>query len=136
MLENGVFTPGSPGQVRCSAIKNRGVLLITAVVVVFLAIGGYFIFSGVVAGGQARTFDLTVTGDKMSPSTISVHQGDKVTINVTADKKEEVHLHGYDIHFEIEKAGDKVTKTFTADQTGEFSIEIEGGAELGKLKVG
>jgi FtsP/CotA-like multicopper oxidase with cupredoxin domain len=90
----------------------------------------------VVAGGQDRTFEVIVTGNKMSPSTLSVNQGDKVTINVTADKKEEIHLHGYDIHFEIEKAGDKVTKTFTADKTGEFTIEIEGGAELGKLKVG
>ena len=117
-------------------MKNRGVLLIAAVVVVFLAIGGYLIFRTVGPGGQAQTIDVTVTGDKMSPSTISVHQGDKVTLNVTADKKEEIHLHGYDIHFEIEKPGAKVTKTFTADKTGDFPIEIEDtGKELGSLKV-
>jgi len=110
--------------------------VIAAVVVLFFAIGGYFIFSRVVAGGQARTFDVTVAGDKMSPPTISVNQGDKVTLNVTGDKKEEIHLHGYDIHFEIEKAGGNVTRTFTADKTGEFGIEIEAsGTRLGSLKV-
>jgi FtsP/CotA-like multicopper oxidase with cupredoxin domain len=116
-------------------MKNRGVLIIAAVVVVVLAIGGYLIFSGVVPGGQARTIDVTVTGDKMSPSTITVHQGDRVTLNITADKKEEIHLHGYDIHFEIDKAGGRVSHTFTADRTGDFPIEIEGGAELGSLRV-
>jgi hypothetical protein len=118
-------------------MKNRGALLIAAVVVVFLAVGGYLIFSRIGPGGQAQTIEVTVTGDKMSPSTISVHQGDKVTLSVTADKKEEIHLHGYDITFEIEKPGEKVTKTFTADKTGRFPIEIEdSGKELGTLKVG
>ncbi len=117
-------------------MSKRGVIAIAAAVVVVLAVGGYLIFSRVAPGGQARTIDVTVTGDQMSPSTISVHQGDKVTLNVTADRKEEIHLHGYDIHFEIEKAGDQVTKTFTADKTGEFEIEIEStSTHIGSLRV-
>jgi FtsP/CotA-like multicopper oxidase with cupredoxin domain len=117
-------------------MSRNSVIVVAAVVVVILAGGGYLIFSQVVPGGKAQNIDATVTGDQMSPSTISVHKGDKVTLSITADKKEEIHLHGYDIHFEIDKPGDKVTKTFTADKTGRFDIEIEQtGKQVGQLQV-
>lgn len=117
-------------------MSKRGAVVIAAAVVVVLAIGGYLIFSRVVPGGEARTIDVTVTGDQMNPSTITVHKGDRVTMTVTADKKQEIHLHGYDIHFEVDKAGEKVTRTFTADKTGDFDIEIEAsGRKVGSLQV-
>jgi FtsP/CotA-like multicopper oxidase with cupredoxin domain len=117
-------------------MSRRGVILIAAVVAVVLGAGGYLIFSQVVPTGKAQNIDATVTGDQMSPSTIAVHRGDRVTLSITADKKEEIHLHGYDIHFEIDKPGGKVTKTFTADKTGSFDIEIEQtGKQAGQLQV-
>jgi copper(I)-binding protein len=56
-------------------------------------------------------------------------------MSVTADRKEEIHLHVYDIKFDVEP-GKKVTKSFTADKSGEFPIEIEDTSkELGSLTV-
>jgi FtsP/CotA-like multicopper oxidase with cupredoxin domain len=115
----------------------RPVVVIAAVVVVFAAVGGYLVFGrGGGGGGQPDTINVTVTGARMSPDRIPVHQGDRVTLNVTVDKKEDIHLHGYDIKFEGARAGDTVTKIFTADKTGSFDIEIEDGStHLGSLEV-
>ena len=86
--------------------------------------------------GKPVTVNVSVTGATMNPATINVHQGDQVTMNLTVDKKEEIHLHGYDIKFEAEKAGDTVTHKFTADKTGNFDIEIEEtGTGIGSLMV-
>lgn len=67
--------------------------------------------------------------------TISVTQGEKVTLQITADEDEEFHLHGYDKMVELEK--DKpATLTFTADTSGRFPFELEkSGTELGALEV-
>ena len=105
-------------------------------VLVFVAGAGYLISRNLGGGGQARTIDVTVTGNKMTPSTLTARQGDILTIKVTADAKEEIHLHGYDIAFEVEKPGDTVTKTFKADKSGTYPIEIEEtSTELGELVV-
>jgi hypothetical protein len=116
---------------------SRANAAIVAVVVAFLVVGGYMIF-GRLAGGSAEalTVDVTVTGTTMSPNPISVKQNDRVTMNVTVDRKEEIHLHGYDIKFEATRPGDTVTHTFTADKTGNFDIEIEDtGTGIGSLQV-
>jgi len=118
-------------------MRPASVAIIAAVVVVFLAAGGYLIFGrGSGGGGKPVTVNVSVTGTTMQPPTITVHQGDKVTANVTADRKEEIHFHGYDIIFNVEKAGDTVTHTFTADKSGNFDIEIEDtGTGIGSLVV-
>ena len=119
-------------------MRPAPVAIIAAVVVVFLAVGGYLIFGrGSGGGGQAVTVNVSISGTTMQPSsTITVHQGDRVTVKVTADKKEEIHLHVYDIIFSVEKPGDTVTHTFTADKTGSFDIEIEDtGTGIGSLVV-
>lgn len=118
-------------------MRPAPVAIVAAAVVVFLAVGGYLIFGrGSGGGGVAVPVDVSVTGTTMQPPTITVHQGDRVTVKVTADKKEEIHLHGYDIIFSIDKAGDTVTHTFTADKTGNFDIEIEDtGTGIGSLVV-
>jgi len=112
-------------------------VIVAAVILVFIAVGGYLIFGrGGTGTGKPVTVNVSVTGTKMDPPTINVHQGDQVTMNVTVDKKEEIHLHGYDIKFEAEKAGDTVTHKFTADKTGNFDIEIEKtGTGIGSLMV-
>lgn len=118
-------------------MRPAPVAIVAAAVVVFLAVGGYLIFGrGSGGGGVAVLVDVSVTGTTMQPPTITVHQGDRVTVKVTADKKEEIHLHGYDIIFSVDKAGDTVTHTFTADKTGNFDIEIEDtGTGIGSLVV-
>jgi uncharacterized protein YxeA len=110
--------------------------IVIAVVAIFVAVGGVLIFANQNAGGKNVTLNVTVTGAKsMSPSDLLAHHNDTVTINVTSDTDGEVHLHGYDIHFDT-KAGQVVTLTFKADKTGDFEIEWEStSAHLGHLVV-
>jgi hypothetical protein len=106
-------------------MSRAQVILVAAVVVVFFAVGGFLIFRGTGGGGRPVTIDATVAGNTLSPTPLTARQGDHVTLTLTIDKKEEIHLHGYDIKFQAQQAGDRVTHTFTADKSGSFDIEIE-----------
>ncbi len=114
--------------------RNR-ILIVAVVVTVFVVVGGVFIYRSVGGGGRDVSLDATVTGTTMSPSDPSVKQNDRVTMNVTCDKAEEIHLHEYDIKFACEP-GKKITHTFTADKTGSFDMELEAtSTPLGKFVV-
>jgi hypothetical protein len=115
--------------------RNR-IAIVVAVVAVFVVVGGVLIYANRSHGGQNVTINLTVTGAKaMQPTDLSAHQNDTVTINITSDTDGEVHLHGYDIHFD-NKAGVVTTHTFKADKTGDFEIEWEStSTHLGHLVV-
>src|ERR1700694_3641047 len=114
--------------------RNR-IAVVIGVLVVFVIVGGILIYAKR-TGGQPVTINVTVTGAKtMSPSDLSAHQNDTVTINITSDTDGEVHLHGYDIIFATKK-GQTVTQTFKADKSGNYPIEWEStSTELGQLKV-
>jgi hypothetical protein len=115
--------------------RNR-VLILAVVIVAFLAIGGYLVFRATGGGGQAVTINLTVNGDQVTPANPTVKQGDQVTMTITADRKEEIHLHGYDIHFEVPSPGGSATHTFTADKSGSWPMEIEDtGTQLTQFTV-
>ena len=115
--------------------RNRTYIVIAALVL-FVIGGGVLIYSTRSQGGQNVTINLTVTGaGKMQPDNPSAHQNDTVTINVTSDAEGEVHLHGYDVHFDT-KPGTTVSHTFKADKTGTFEIEWEStGTHLGDFVV-
>ncbi|HKW73554.1 MAG TPA: hypothetical protein VJQ08_12090 [Candidatus Dormibacteraeota bacterium] len=115
--------------------RNRTYIVI-AVLVLFVIGGGVLVDSTRSHGGQNVTIDLTVTGgSKMQPDNPSAHQDDNVTMNVTSDTEGEVHVHGYDIHFDT-KPGTTVSHTFKADKTGAFEIEWEStSTHLGDLVV-
>ncbi len=116
---------------------NRARLAIAlAVVALFAVVGGVIILANQHQGGQNVTFNLTVTGAKtMSPSTLSAHVNDTITINIASDTDGEVHLHVYDIAFDT-KAGQTVSHTFKADKTCGCDIEWEStSTPLGSLSV-
>jgi uncharacterized protein YxeA len=117
-------------------VNRYRIPIVVAVVVIFAAVGAVLIFASQNAGGQNVTLNVTVTGAKsMSPDTLSAHHNDRVTINITSDTDGEVHLHGYDIQFET-KAGQVVSQTFKAVNTGDFEIEWEStSTHLGHLVV-
>lgn len=94
------------------------------------------IFASQSGGGKNVTIVVTVTGaETMSPSELSAHLNDGVTIKFTSDTDGEVHLHGYDIHFDT-KAGQTVSHTFKADKSARFDIEWESTSTLlGHLTV-
>ncbi len=71
----------------------------------------------------------------MSPEEISVHEGDRVTLNITADHPVEIHVHGYDLEEEVEP-GKNTEISFEAELTGRFPMEDhDTEAELGVLVV-
>lgn len=115
--------------------RNR-ILIVAAVLILFIAAGGVLIFATGHHGGQSLTFNVTVTGARaMSPSSLSAHKDDTLTINITSDTDGEVHLHGYDIAFDA-KAGQVVTRTFKASTTCTCEIEWEStSTPLGALVV-
>ena len=74
------------------------------------------------------------------PADIQVKKGDQVTIVVSANAPDDVHLHGYDIEKPVEP-GKPATFKFTADIEGIFEIESHKAEDegrdplLGKLTV-
>lgn len=84
-----------------------------------------------------KVFNLTVQNKKLvgSSDTLQATEGDEIVFNVTSDVSEELHLHGYDKHIDLEK-GKTVQLKFTADKTGRFPFELEEDkVELGALEV-
>jgi plastocyanin len=78
----------------------------------------------VVAGGTAH-----------GPTEVEVATGDQVTVRVTSDIADEVHVHGYDLTAAVE-AGGTAELTFTADRPGEYQVELEAaGLPLFELRV-
>ncbi len=82
------------------------------------------------------TFSVAVAGSSMSPpGPLNATKGQTITLAVTTDKDEEIHLHGFDLAFHCKK-GIAESKTFSADRTGAFEIEIEDtSTALGTLNV-
>jgi hypothetical protein len=116
---------------------RRGPLVaVIGVVVVFAIVGALLALRSQSGSGKPVTFDVNVTGaSHMSPDRLPASHNDTVTINVRSDQAGEVHLHGYDLHFET-KPGEVSSQTFHADKTGDFEIEWEStSTHLGDLVV-
>jgi len=81
--------------------------------------------------------DLVVSGGSVQGGvqTKDVPLGSDVTLNVTSDVADEVHVHVYDNKAEV-AAGGTATMTFTADIPGQFEVELEGAhLKLVELRV-
>jgi hypothetical protein len=84
---------------------------------------------------QERDFTITVVGHTATPSTLNAYQDDTLKITIVVDRKERVHLSGYDKSFAA-APGRPATLTFKADRTGLFEYAIEATAQhLGILNV-
>ena len=64
-------------------------------------------------------------GDVEGGGRIEVPLGSEVVLSVTSDVADEVHVHGYDLFFDVE-AGVSTSFRFTADVPGIFEAELEG----------
>lgn len=113
----------------------RNLILIAVIV---LILGGLFFLlrpESLGTGPQDRTFDLSIEEGEMSPSEISVNQGDMVTLHITSDERMDFHVHGYNVEREV-APGQTARLHFEADLTGRFEIEDhETEEELGVLEV-
>lgn len=117
------------------AVAKRRVIIV--VIAVLLLAGGFAVLHLAQAnkpGGeqaadsyqsQRRTFELTVADGRLTggDSTLRVRQGDTVTLKITADTVDELHLHGYDTTLELDP-GKVAELTFAADRAGRFEAEL------------
>lgn len=55
---------------------------------------------------------------------VPIALGDEVTLVITADVADELHLHGYDLHADVEPAA-PAELSFVADIPGVFEAELE-----------
>ena len=86
---------------------------------------------------QPRAFELVVRGGKLAagPDVLKVAQGDEVELRVTADRADELHLHGYDLTLKLQP-GVPAELRFTATRTGRFEYELHHAhGDLGALEV-
>ncbi|WP_306327657.1 hypothetical protein [Streptomyces venezuelae] len=84
-----------------------------------------------------RTVDLTISGRTVSPppSRIELKKGERLTLRVTADRADTLHVHGYDRELPL-SPGTPATLTLTVDRTGLFEVEThESGLLLTQLVV-
>ncbi|MDB1089088.1 hypothetical protein PJ985_16120 [Streptomyces sp. ACA25] len=88
-------------------------------------------------GPGSVTMEITVSGRTVEPppGRTAVPRGAEVTLHVTGDTADEVHVHGYDRLAELHP-GERTTLFFTADRTGLFEVETHGsGLVLTQLEV-
>ena len=127
-------------------MRTAVILIITIAALV----GAFFLFSGrpdrhvaADASNSAATpagpviIALTLRGGKLAegPAATRIEQGTKVTLRVTSDLADAMHLHGYDLHLPLE-AGKPAELTFVAATTGRFEYELhEHHALLGAIEV-
>lgn len=72
-----------------------------------------------------HVFEITVSGsDVVGGGRIGVLLGDTVTLRVTSDVADEVHVHGYDLRLELE-AGVTGEVSFEATIPGVVEVELE-----------
>lgn len=84
-----------------------------------------------------RLVEITVAGGQVTGGVkrVNVDIGESVTIRITSDVAEEVHVHGYDLMRDL-TPGAPVELSFTADIPGVFEVELEqSGLEVAELQV-
>jgi len=66
---------------------------------------------------------------------LRAHEGDEITIRIVSDRRDEVHLHGYDLQAQM-GPGDTAVVAFTASRTGRFGLEAHRShLELATLEI-
>lgn len=83
--------------------------------------------SKVEAGESSKQFSLVIRERKLvgGEDTVRVEQGDRVELVFASDEPVRLHLHGYDIEFDVSPA-DQTRVTFDADATGRFPLTSHG----------
>ncbi|HJS72307.1 MAG TPA: hypothetical protein VJ858_06225 [Acidimicrobiia bacterium] len=67
-----------------------------------------------------------VEGDVVGPESVQVELGETVDLWVLSDVDDEIHVHGYDLFYDLE-AGVPFHLTFLADVPGIFEVEVHTG---------
>lgn len=86
---------------------------------------------------QPQMFMFTVVDGKRvtGPAVVEVPVNTKISLQVDADKPDELHVHGYDLSKQI-APGKIQSLNFLADRSGRFAVELHGAhTELTTLQV-
>ncbi|WP_418961318.1 hypothetical protein [Streptomyces tritici] len=89
------------------------------------------------APAPGRTVAITVTGSSVQPppSRIELKKGERLTLRVTSDRADTLHVHGYDRELPL-RPGESAVLTLIADRTGLFEVEThDTGLLLTQLAV-
>jgi type IV secretory pathway TrbL component len=78
------------------------------------------------AGFSGVVVEAKVTGNQVETASrrVRIDLGQKVRVQVEADRAEEVHVHGYDLKGDV-APGKPAVIEFTADVPGVFEVELE-----------
>jgi hypothetical protein len=93
--------------------------------------------AGTASGAAEQRIEVTFAHGAASGDAgrVKVATGTAVTLVVTSDVADEVHVHGYDIEKQL-TAGEPVTLQFDATIAGVFEVELhEAGTVLLRLQV-
>jgi hypothetical protein len=93
---------------------------------------------GTAAGATRQRIEVSFAHGKISGATgrVPVAKGSPVTLVVTSDVADEVHLHGYDIEKGV-APGKPATLQLTATLTGVFEVELhQANVVLLRLQIG
>ena len=88
-------------------------------------------------GAAGQRIEVQVSGGQVGGDTgrVPVAAGTEVTLSVTSDVADEVHVHGYDLDASL-TPGTPAEISFTADVPGVFEVELhEAGTVLLTLQV-
>ncbi|MFE5630954.1 hypothetical protein [Streptomyces sp. NPDC056463] len=89
------------------------------------------------AAASGRTVEIAVDGSSVQPppSRIELKKGERITLRVTSDRADTLHVHGYDRELPL-APGTPGSLTLTADRTGLFEVEThDSGLLLTQLVV-
>lgn len=84
-----------------------------------------------------RTVKFSITEGKRTagPDEVSLRNGENIALEVTSDRPDELHVHGYDKAAQL-APGAPGTITLTANLDGIFEVELhQSGAAVTKLRV-
>ncbi len=119
-------------------MNTKSILVI--IVLVALLCGAWYYLCGTTGPASepsAKEFTLKVANKKLvsGPDILTAKVGDTVTIKITSDIEEELHLHGYDKSVDL-SPNQEATLSFVADASGRFPYELEKSkTEIGALEV-
>lgn len=92
---------------------------------------------GSASAPTGQLVQLSYLGGQVTGATarVAVALGSTVTLEVTSDTADEIHLHGYDLSTPV-TPGAPAVLTFTADIPGVFELELEeSGVPLTQVEV-
>lgn len=86
---------------------------------------------------KPKIFEIEVRqGQRVAgPAVLQVQEGDDVQLQITTDKADELHVHGYDLHLKLQ-ANTPAMLAFRAEHSGRFDYELHHShLDLGALEV-